>query len=156
MPYRHRSHGKWPMKQCNIYFFCLSLSSPIERWTRWGLHADQQATIITHEDSRTPLTKSDSPLSAVDHVWKGQAFSTIYLQLTDLRVFILPLRTKSKCYFIGWHSLWREGYIASVGQPQCVWGSNKMHTPSTVFAHNKITCAFLIHNFITDKLLKSF
>ena len=81
------------------------------------LCVENSRLLFTYQDSRTPLMKSYCPPLPVDCVQKGQTFSTVHLlQLTGPRMFILPLRTK-KCYFIGWHSLSREGCVASVTQP---------------------------------------
>ena len=56
----------------------------------------RKSTVITHQDSHTPLMNSDFPLLDVDHVWNGQAFSAMHLlQPTGPRVFILALRTNN-------------------------------------------------------------
>ena len=124
-----------------------------------------------YQDSQTLCKKSECPYLPVNHMWKAPSFGTVHLlQLTGPKVFIL-LKLKRKCYFNGWHTLRREDCIASVAQPtlgllilgesklfkdvyvftalcnnvtvQCVCGSNKMYTPTTVFVHNEIMCTFV-------------
>ena len=153
----------------------LSLSCLIERWTWWDLCADQQAIIITNYNSHTPLMKSDCPPLAVDHVQKGQAFSTKNLfQPTGHREFILLSEPKRKCYIIKWYSWRREGCVVSIKQPPlgliilqeltlpqmfvclqlCIAvymydvsvEANKLYTPTVVFVHKEIMCAFLLQS----------
>ena len=89
---------------------CLLRLSPfwLTERTWWDLCADQQATVIAHYNSRTPLVQSNCPPLAMDKMWTGQTSSTMHL-LQPCTFFLEP---KSKCCFVGWHSLW-----ANVGQP---------------------------------------
>ena len=99
-----------------MHLLCLFFSHLIETWSQWGLCADQQAAFTIHQDSCTPLMKSDCPLLAMGRVQKAQALSTMLLQVPTA-----TLGTKIQGYFIRWHSLQREGCIASVRQPPVLW-----------------------------------
>ena len=67
------------------------------------------------------LLKGSSACSPTARLWDAFGKSTVLYSVPslpgELKKAILPLGTKSKCYLVGRHSLWREGCVVIVEQP---------------------------------------
>ena len=72
---------------------------------------DSQVACVTHNGIIVRVTKSDYHLLAVRHVWE------LYASLQCAFFTRRAQGQKSKRYFVGQHSLQREGYVVSVEQP---------------------------------------
>ena len=94
----------------------LSLSFVVER--KFRLLSDSQATYATHNEIIVRVTRSDYCLLAVGRVWKVYAsLQCAFITRRTQGYASFLSEQKSKRYFVGQHSLRREGWVVSVKQP---------------------------------------